>query len=130
MVINGDVISEHVVSDVEGITTQELLEESTKPSPKYYIAAVVNASQYVDGYRMAYILGAEDYTTDAYGHVFYNRQLRDNNFKYFFRVFSISSTQEVQNQLYLYIVLSYICILRMRFQLQQILKVSVLCIFI
>ena len=97
MVINDDVLSnsERTVSNVEDITTQELLEESTKASPSYYIAAVINASQYVDGNRMAYILRAEDYTTDAYGHVFYNRQLRDNNFKYFFRVFSISSTQEV-----------------------------------
>ena len=97
MVINSDMLSNtgHVTSNVEVITTQELLEESTKTSPNYYIAAVINASQYIDGYRMAYILGAEDYTTDIYGHVFYNRQLRDKNFKYFFRVFSISSTQEV-----------------------------------
>ena len=97
MVINSDMLSNtgHVTSNVEVITTQELVEESTKTSPNYYIAAVINASQYINGYRMAYILGAEDYTTDIYGHVFYNRQLRDKNFKYFFRVFSISSTQEV-----------------------------------
>ena len=92
------VINSNVISDseyvAENITTQELLEELTKDSPKYYIAAVVNAGQYVDGYRMAYILGAEDYTTDAYGNIFYNRQL-SNNFKYFFRIFSINSTQEV-----------------------------------
>ena len=91
--INIDAISgtEYAVED---ITTQELLKESMKDSPTYYVAAVVNASQYLDGYRMAYILGAEDYTTDAYGNIFYNRQL-SNNFKYFFRVFSIDSTQEV-----------------------------------
>ena len=108
MVINGDVQSgtEHIVSNVEDITTQELLEESTKASPKYYVAAVINASQYMDGYRMAYILGAEDYTTDAYGCVFYNRQLRDDNFKYFFRVFSISSTQEVYVYICMYITLA------------------------
>ena len=93
VVVNSSMISdsEYVAED---ITTQELLEESMKEFPNYYIAAVVNASQYVDGYRMAYILGAEDYTTDAYGHIFYNRQL-SNNFKYFFRIFSINSTQEV-----------------------------------
>ena len=95
MVINSDMLSNTGHSNVEALTTQELLEESAKPSPNYYIAAVINASQYIDGYRMAYVLGAEDYTTDVYGHVFYNRQLRDKNFKYFFRVFSISSTQEV-----------------------------------
>ena len=97
MVIDGNVFSstEDMFSNVEDITTQELLEESMKDSPKYYIAAVVNASQYMDGYRMAYLLGAEDYTTDANGYVFYNKQLLNNNFKYFFRIFSISSTQEV-----------------------------------
>lgn len=96
VVINSHVSStEHVISNVEDVTTEELLEESMKVSPNYYIAAVINASQYMDGYRMAYILGAEDYTTDVYGHVFYNRQLRDKNFKYFFRVLSVSSTQEV-----------------------------------
>ena len=93
VVIYSDTISgtEYVAED---ITTQELLEESMKDSPKYYVAAVVNANQYVDGYRMAYILGAKDYTTDAYDNTFYNREL-SNNFKYFFRVFSIDSTQEV-----------------------------------
>ena len=105
MVINSDMLSNtgHVTSNIEALTTQELLEESAKPSPNYYIAAVINASQYIDGYRMAYVLGAEDYTTDVYSHVFYNRQLRDKNFKYFFRVFSISSTEEVQDYVYFYI---------------------------
>lgn len=92
---NGFSSTEDIFSNAENITTQELLEESMKDSPKYYIAAVVNASQYVDGYRMAYLLGAEDYTTDANGYVFYNKQLLNNNFKYFFRIFSINSTQEV-----------------------------------
>ena len=93
VVININVINstEYIAED---ITTQELLKESMRDSPKYYVAAVVNAIQYVDGYRMAYILGAEDYTTDAYGNTFYNREL-SNRFKYFFRVFSIDSTQEV-----------------------------------
>ena len=80
-----------MVENVEEITTQELLAESMEDSPQYcYIAAVVNASDYVDGCRMAYILGAEDYTTDTYGHKFYNRQLKD------IRIFSISSTLEVK----------------------------------
>ena len=86
-----------MVENVEEIATQELLAVSMEDSPPYfYIAAVVNASDYVDGYQMAYILGAEDNTTDIYGHRFYNRQLKDKNFKYFFRIFSISSTLEVK----------------------------------
>ena len=98
VIIYGDISSaKSMVENVEEITTQELLAESMEDSPQYcYIAAVVNASDYVDGCRMAYILGAEDYTTDTYSHKFYNRQLKDKNFKYFFRIFSISSTLEVK----------------------------------
>ena len=97
--INGDEISstKRMVSDVKDITTQELLEESMiVDNPKYYIAAVVNENQYkeADVYRMGYNLGAEDRTTDSYDHEFRNRKLKVN-LKYFFRVFSISSTPEV-----------------------------------
>ena len=112
VVINSDVISKtkRMISSAKDITTQELLEETMKNSSLYYIAAVVNSSQYVDGYRMGYILGAEDYTVDADGHLFYNKKIR-SGLKYFFRVFSVSSTQEVQksyNLLYFYITKIYI----------------------
>jgi len=106
VVINSGVISrtKRTISSAENITTERLLEESTKDSPLYYIAAVINASQYVDGYRMGYLLGAEDHTTDAHNHQFYNKKLR-SGLEYFFRVFSVNSTQEVSkcyNLSYLY----------------------------
>ena len=96
VVIKSDVLSstKRMISSAENITTEQILEESEKDAPSYYIAAVVNASQYRDGYRMSYALGAEDYTTDADGNSFYNRNLT-NGLEYFFRVFSISSTPEV-----------------------------------
>jgi len=83
-----------MISSAEDITTQELLEESMKDSPLYYIAAVINASQYKRNHRMRYYLGAGDNTTDAYDHVFHNKKLR-KGLAYFFRVFSIDSTSEV-----------------------------------
>ena len=57
----------------------------------FYIAAVVNASQYRDGYRMRYALGADDNTTDTNGYVFHNRRV-DSRYSVFFRVFSVNST--------------------------------------
>jgi len=60
----------------------------------FYVAAVVNANQYVPNHKMRYILGAGDSTTDADGFRFYNREVK-GNIAYFFRVFSISSTSEV-----------------------------------
>jgi len=106
-----------MISSAENITTEELLEESMKDSPLYYIAAVVNASQYKPNHRMRYYLGAGDNTTDVKGHVFHNRKLR-KDLAYFFRVFSIDSASEVCLVLYL-IILIYL-LLRMRFQLPQI----------
>ena len=105
VVIKSDVLSstKRMINNAEHITTQQLLEESVKDVPSYYIAAVVNASQYRDGFRMGYVLGAEDYTTDADGHSFYNRKLI-NGLEYFFRVFSISSTPEVCKLLNFFVV--------------------------
>ena len=99
MCINGDALisTKRLVNDVKDLTTQQLLEESLRDNPDYYIAAVVNATQYneeVDVYRMGYKLGTEDSTIDTYGHKFHNRKLI-SGLKHFFRVFSISSTQEV-----------------------------------
>ena len=65
-----------------------------KSHPLFYVAAVVNRSQYVLGKGLSYILGAGDNTTDIYSQVFYNRQVKDNYF-YFFRIFSFDSTPEV-----------------------------------
>ena len=54
------------------ISTERLLEESKKNNPLFYVAAVVNASQYVLGKGLSYILGAGDNTTDINGQVFNN----------------------------------------------------------
>jgi len=86
--------SDQLITDPESISTEDLLEESTKTTPLFYVAGVVNASQYVPGHRMSYILGAGDNTTDPDGRVFYNREV-EGTFLFFFRVFSVSSTQEV-----------------------------------
>ena len=83
-----------VVDNVQEIATVDILKESTKTTPLFYVAAVVNASQYVPGYRMSYILGAGDNTTDPDGHVFYNREVKRTDL-YFFRVYSTNSIQEV-----------------------------------
>ena len=83
-----------VVDNVQEITTVDILKESTKTTPLFYVAAVVNASQYVPGYRMSYILGAGDNTTDADGHVFYNREVKGTDL-YLIRVYSTNSIQEV-----------------------------------
>ena len=84
-----------LITDPANISTEDLLEESTKTTPLFYVAGVVNASQYVPGYRMSYILGAGDNTTDPYGHVFYNREDTRGTYLLFYRVFSVSSTQQV-----------------------------------
>ena len=66
-------------------------------SMQFYIAAVVNASQYVqyvDDYRLRYTLGVGDTTTDPYGHMFYNREVKVE-YSLFYRVFSANSTLKV-----------------------------------
>ena len=91
VVINGSGI------DVNALTTQELLNHSMDNSMLYYIAAVINASQYVqyaDGYRMRYALGAGDNTTDVYRNMFHNREVK-REYSFFYRVFSANSTPEV-----------------------------------
>ena len=86
---------DQLITDPASISTEDLLEESTKTTPLFYVASVVNASQYVPGYRMSYILGAGDNTTDPNGHVFYNREDIHGTVLLFYRVFSVSSTQQV-----------------------------------
>jgi len=88
------ITNDSVIDIAEEITTTELLEESTKTTPLFYVAGVVNASQYVSGYKMSYILGAGDNTTDPNGHVFYNREVKRIDLC-LFRVYSADSTQEV-----------------------------------
>lgn len=88
------VLSDHMITGIRSISTQELLRQSKIEFPLFYIAAVVNASQFVPDHRMGYILGAGDSTTDAEGHVFHNREMKIG-FTYFFRVFSVNSTSEV-----------------------------------
>ena len=61
----------------------------------FYIAAVINASQYRDGYRMRYALGAGDNTTNMDGYVFHNQRV-DSRYSVFFRVFSTDSTSQVR----------------------------------
>lgn len=87
-------LTKNVVTGIKNISTQELLKQSTNKFPLFYITAVVNASQFVPDHRMRYILGAGDYTADAEGHVFHNREVKIG-FTYFFRVFSVNSTSEV-----------------------------------
>ena len=94
--IKSDIIissTKRTITSVEDITTTQLLDESMKTFPSYYVAAVVDADQYGDR-TMGYYLGADDYTTDAEGHVFHNKKL-SVGLSYFFRVFSIDSTLEV-----------------------------------
>ena len=87
-------VNDSVITDVQSLSTKVLLEQSTRTSSLYYVAAVVYANQYMPSYRMSYILGAGDNTTDPYGNVFHNRELKEG-FAYFFRVFSSDSTPEV-----------------------------------
>ena len=87
-------LSDHVITDVKSISTEELLKQSTYMFPLFYVTAVVNASQFMMDRRMMYVLGAGDNTTDTEGHMFHNREVKAG-FTYFFRVFSINSTSEV-----------------------------------
>ena len=83
--------------DVTALTTHDLIEHSMNNPMLFYIAAVVNASQYLQysgDFRMRYTLGAGDNTTDVYNHVFYNREVK-REYSYFYRVFSANSTPEV-----------------------------------
>ena len=88
------VLTDNMITNTESISTAMLLEESMKSHPLYYVAAVVNVSQYVLGKGLSYILGAGDNTTDINNEVFYNRKVNDEYF-YFFRIFSFDSTLEV-----------------------------------
>ena len=90
------ITNDSVIHTAQEITTADLLEESTKTTPLFYVAGVVNASQYVPGYRMSYILGAGDNTTDPNGHVFYNREVKGIDLC-LFRLYSADSTQEVRS---------------------------------
>ena len=83
--------TKRMISSVEDITTKQLLNESMT---LYYVAAVVNASQYIPDHSMGYYLGADDHTVDAEGRMFHNKKL-SVGLSYFFRVFSIDSTLEV-----------------------------------
>ena len=91
----GSVATRQVHDDVTKTPTKELIKASMSTSSSVYVAAVVNASQYIPGYGMGYILGAGDNTTDPDGHVFYNKKV-EKEFEYFFRVFSADSTSEVK----------------------------------
>ena len=101
------IINTSVITGVEHITTQQLLEHSMNHSMLYYIAAVVNASQYVqylNDFTIRYTLGAGDNTTDPHGHMFHNREVRAG-YSYFYRVFSANSTLKVvtlQNIYYMF----------------------------
>ena len=86
--------SDNVITNTASISTASLLEESHKSHPLFYVAAVVNVSQYVLGKGLSYILGAGDNTTDISGQIFFNRKVKENQF-YFFRIFSRDSTLEV-----------------------------------
>ena len=81
--------------NVTAQATHDLIEHSMNNPMLYYIAAVVNASQYLQysgDFRMRYALGAGDNTTDVYGRVFHNREVK-REYSFFYRVFSANSTQ-------------------------------------
>ena len=91
MIINNSAINATVLS------TQELLNHSMDNLMLLYIAAVVNASQYMqyaNDYRIRYALGAGDNTTDINGRMFHNREVK-REYSFFYRVFSVNSTIEV-----------------------------------
>ena len=87
-------VTDNTITNTESISTASLLEESMKSDLLFYMAAVVNVSQYVLGKGLSYILGAGDNTTDINNQMFHNRKVKDNYF-YFFRIFSFDSTPEV-----------------------------------
>ena len=88
-------LTDNAITDTESISTAMLLEESLKSHPLYYVAAVVNLSQYVLGKGLSYILGVGDNTTDINNQIFYNRKIK-NGYYYFFQIFSLDSTPEVR----------------------------------
>ena len=88
-------VTDNVITDAKGISTANLLEESMKSRPLFYVTAVVSVSQYVLGNKLSYILGTGDNTTDINNQVFYNRKVKDT-YLYFFRIFSFDSTPEVR----------------------------------
>lgn len=114
------VLTEHMVAGVKHISTQELLTQSTYKLPLFYIAAAINASQFVAGHRMRYVLRAGDVTTDNEGHIFHNRAV-EIGFMYFFRVFSVNSTSEVLS-VFSTVANKHVCmsLCRMKYQLRQI----------
>ena len=87
-------VTDNVITNIESISTASLLGESLNSRPVFYMAAVVNVTQYVLGKGLAYILEAGDTTTDISGQVFFNRKVKENQL-YFFQIFSLDSTPEV-----------------------------------
>ena len=114
-------ISNTTLVTAEHITTREILEETTRASPLFYVAASIDASQYRDGYTMQYSLGAGDTTTDPNGNVFHNDREIIVTTLFFFRVFSVNSTQEVcvLVKCVQLIAVMYSDFYREKFQLQQ-----------
>ena len=92
------ITTRQVHDDVTATPTKQLIDASMSTSSPVYVAGVVNASQYVLGTRLGYIVGAGDNTTDPDGNVFHNREV-EGDFEYFFRVFSADSTPEVRKML-------------------------------
>jgi len=92
---SGSITTRQVHDDVTTTPTKDLIVASMSTSSLVYVAGVVNASQYVPGSRLGYIVGAGDNTTDPDGNVFHNREV-ERDFQYFFRVFSADSTPEVR----------------------------------
>ena len=92
---SGGIPTRQVHDDVTKAPTKQLIKLSMLASSSVYVAGVVNASQFVPGTRLGYIVGAGDNTTDPDGNVFHNRKV-EKDFEYFFRVFSADSTPEVR----------------------------------
>ena len=68
------------------------------------MAAVVNVSQYVLGKGLSYILGADENTTDIYGHVFFNRKVKESQL-YFFEYFHL--IVHLRYEVFKYLATSY-----------------------
>jgi len=77
------VVTDNAITNAKNISTAIILEELMKSHPLFYVAAVVNVSQYVIGRGLGYILGAGDNTTDINGRVFYNRNIKGDHFYFF-----------------------------------------------
>ena len=93
---SGGITTRQVHDDVTTTPTKDLIVASMSTSSPVYVAGVVNASQYVPDTTLGYIVGAGDNTTDPDGNVFHNREV-EGDFEYFFRVFSVDSTPEVNS---------------------------------